>query len=231
MVLNFGSANGPARTNSDSTSASWAEIGPRECGTQILSCAVRGRYENLDLIRSRPIERRRERLRIGVGDDVSVGVRPDHSGENDGGRDRVGAAKRQVRYGRRLAVDNVLSALPMAPVTFRVEPLHLDDEAREFNEHSVDCLWSAWGQIPCHGVGNDVREPAREIWLGTYADLTRRVDARLAECPALADELAEIMRRVAADQPPVVEATAGLSLGTDTKTSRDVLLANRNTKD
>lgn len=78
-----------------------------------------------------------------------------------------------------------------------------------------------------------LRELASQFGLsrdGSVSNLTRRVDARLAESPALADELAEIVRRLAADQPSAVDATAGPALRTDAKTSRDVLLANRKKK-
>ena len=78
-----------------------------------------------------------------------------------------------------------------------------------------------------------LRELAGQFGLsraGSVSNLTRRVDARLAEYPALADELAQIMRRVASDQPTGIEATAGPSHRTDTQTSREVVLANRKTK-
>jgi hypothetical protein len=68
-----------------------------------------------------------------------------------------------------------------------------------------------------------LRELAGQFGLsraGSVSNLTRRVDARLAKYPALADELAEIMRRVTADQPSGVEATVDPSFLTDMETSK-----------
>jgi len=78
-----------------------------------------------------------------------------------------------------------------------------------------------------------LRELAGQFGLsraGSVSNLTRRVDALLAESPALGDELAEIMLRVVADQPSGIEATADPSLRTDTETNRQARLANRKTK-